>query len=110
VLSTFKKNMYELILLALAFLWVVGSFFASIPNPNGNWFCRSGAVMVLLAVIVEFHLGNLQQKESSSAPIVAGLGIPMSGDLPRIKQQFAKAAHTFAMLGTLIWGYGDLIV
>lgn len=109
MLSTLKKNCYEFILLTLALLWVIGSFFASITDPKGNWFSRSGAVMVLLAVIVEFYLGNLQQKKNSSASITAGLGIPMSGDLPTIKQYFAKTAHAFAILGTLIWGYGDLI-
>jgi hypothetical protein len=110
VLKVLKENKYEFALLGLAFLWVVGSFFASLACPKGNWFCRSGAVMVLLAVIVEFHLGNLQQAENSTASVVAGLGIPFSGDLPKIKQHLARAAHIFAIVGTLIWGYGDLLV
>ncbi|MDD2319358.1 MAG: hypothetical protein PHO83_04825 [Geobacteraceae bacterium] len=110
MLKVLKENRYEFALLGLALLWVGGSLLASLAWPKGNWFCRSGAVMVLLAVIVEFHLGNLQQAENSNASVIAGLGIPVSGDLPKIKQHLAKAAHIFAISGTLIWGYGDLLI
>lgn len=109
MLETFKENKYEFLLLVLAILWVVCSFLLSLAYPKGNWFCRSGAVMILLAVCVEFHLGKLQQSSNSRAAIVAGLGVPSSSDLPKIKRRFAITAHVFAILGTLIWGYGDLI-
>jgi hypothetical protein len=109
VLGTLRENKYEIILLGLSLLWTVGSVFASLTYPKGNWFCRSGAVMVLLAVIVDFHIGKLQQARDSSASVVAGVGVPVSGAFPIIKQHLAKAAHIFAILSTLIWGCGDLI-
>ena len=109
MLKVLKENKYEIALLGLALLWVVGSFIASLACPKGNWFSRSGAVMVLLAVIVEFHLGKLQQAENSTASVVAGFGVPFPGDLPIVKQRLATAAHIFAISGTLIWGYGDFL-
>lgn len=65
--------------------------------------------MVLLAVMVEFHIGKLQQAENSDASLMAALEIPLTGDLGKDKQILSKCAHVFAILGTLIWGYGDLI-
>lgn len=110
VLNTFKKNKFEITWLGLAFLCVIISIVVSLAWPQGNWFCRSGAVMVLLSVIVEFHLGKLQQESNTSAIQIAGVvGVPYSGDLPLIKQYLAKTAHIFVIMGTLIWGYGDLI-
>ncbi|TDT36529.1 hypothetical protein DES49_3104 [Halospina denitrificans] len=65
--------------------------------------------MVLLSLFVEFRIGKAQQSKTSSASVAAGLGVPMGSQLPIIKQRIAKAALWFAVLGTLIWGYGDLL-
>lgn len=104
-----RSDVTEILILALAVLWVVGSLVASLVNPQGNWFCRSGAIMVLLSLFVEFRIGKAQQSKTSSASVAAGLGIPMGSDLPIIKQRIAKVSLWFAVLGTLIWGYGDLL-
>lgn len=104
-----KEDCYELSLIILAVVWTAGSFIASIFFPTGNWFCRSGAVMVLLAVMVDYRIGNLQKTHISNASIIAGLGIPSSSRLPKNKQILSKGAHILAIIGTLIWGYGDLI-
>lgn len=104
-----RSDKTEILILALAVFWVAGSFAASLVHPEGNWFCRSGAVMVLLSLFVEFRIGKAQQSQTSSASVAAGLGIPTGSDLPVIKQRIAKAALWFAVLGTLVWGYGDLL-
>ena len=67
-----KEDWYELSLIIVAVVWTAGSLIASILFPTGNWFCRSGAVMVLLAVMVDFNIGNLQQTHISNASIIAG--------------------------------------
>lgn len=66
--------------------------------------------MVLLSLFVEFRIGKAQQSKTSSAFMVTSMGIPMGSSLPVIKQRIAKAALWFAVVGTLIWGYGDLLV
>jgi hypothetical protein len=99
----------EILILALAVFWVACSFTVTLMYPEGNWFGRSGAVMVLLSLFVEFRIGKAQQSNVSSASVAAGLGIPIGSDLPVTKQRIARTALWFAVLGTLIWGYGDLI-
>jgi hypothetical protein len=108
--SFIQENKYELILLAAAYLWVGVSVVISARFPVGNWFSRSGAILVLLSVIVEFRIGNLQQASNSRAAIVAGLGVPSSSDLPRLTQRLLFFAHISAILGTILWGYGDLFL
>lgn len=103
-----KENLFETLFLLGAFFVVVMSIPLSIIDSEGNWFCRSGSIMVLFSVIAGFRLGVLQQKENSSASIAAGLGIPMPSDLSASKQSLGKIANGFSILGTLIWGYGDM--
>ena len=104
-----NSDKIEILILVLAVIWVVLSFVASLIDKEGNWFCRSGAVMVLLSLFVDFRIAKAQQSKASFASVTAGLGIPMASNLPIFKQRIAKAALWFAVLGTLIWGYGDLL-
>ena len=105
-----KYDKAYIFMLGLALLFTTCSFGASLLHPEGNWFSRSGAVMVLLALFVEFRIGTAQQEANSDATFIAGFAnLPMSGDLPLAKQIIAKTALWVAIFGTLIWGYGDLL-
>jgi len=106
----FMKDNLEILFLAIALLWVLGSIYASLIYPEGNWFCRSGAIMVLLAAIVEFRLGIFLNKEISDASDFSAIGSVALINYPKRKQQIGTTAHIFAIFGTLIWEYGDLIV
>ena len=55
----------EAVCLFIAFIYVIFSyflnpttFFSQISLADKDWFARSGAIMVLLAVIVEYRMGN----------------------------------------------------
>ena len=104
-----KSDQTEILILVLAALWVVFSFVASVFHPEGNWFSRSGAIMVLLALFVEYRVGTAQKAKISEATVIAGLGISMPSELPKIKRRIAITALWFAIVGTLIWGYGDIV-
>lgn len=104
-----KENLFETIFLFGAFMVVAMSIPLTIIDPVGNWFCRSGSIMVLFSVIAGFRLGILQQQENSSASVAAGLGIPMPSDLSAAKKLLSQIANWFAILGTLILGYGDVL-
>jgi len=74
------------------------------------WFARSGAVMVLLAVIVEYRLNNEVVKKISNTIQTAILTkLPITVSIQKERKLIAKITHSFVILGTLIWGYGDLI-
>lgn len=65
--------------------------------------------MVLLAVITEFQLAERKHDVLSNSIGAAGLGIPNSPNVPRIENVLAKIAHVAVILGTVVWGYGDII-
>jgi hypothetical protein len=97
----------EISLLLIGVLWSVFSYFFTLYGEPDIWFTRSGAVLVLMAVIVEFRLGIIQQRNSSRSTVVAGLGIPNSSRSPSENKNVAAVAHVLAVTGTLIWAYGD---
>lgn len=104
-----KESLFETILLSGAFLVVAMSIPFTIIDPVGNWFCRSSSIMVLFSVIAGFRLSILQQQKNSSASVAAGLGIPMPSNLSAAKKLLSQIANWFAVLGTSIWGYGDIL-
>lgn len=101
---------YEIILLLLGFFWVVLSFFYSFNNEASTWFARSGAIMVLFAVIAEYLLSNKLLKAIDDASTLAGLGIPAGPEISTEQKYVSLAAHAFVVCGTVIWGYGDLLM
>ena len=72
---------------------------------QGSWFQRSGAVAVLIAVWVQFKLQSVYTYFDNAA-----YSIPF--DLPKRLNAFyywvSFANILLSVLGTGIWGYGDL--
>lgn len=99
----------EYSLLVIAAIWALISYFFSISGDPDVWFARSGAVMVFSAVAVEYRLGGMLQNNISAANAVAGLGIPSAVSVPPENRYLATINHAFALVGTLIWAYGDLL-
>ncbi|WP_460528736.1 hypothetical protein [Chitinimonas naiadis] len=105
-----KANWIEVLLLALAATSVLLSAIAATYWPEKMLFARSGALLVLLPAIVDYRLGSLMKAEISRASIVAALGYPTPVSLTTGQQWIGRFSHTFIVVGTLIWGYGDLIL
>jgi hypothetical protein len=96
--------------LIIASIWVVLSYFIPFTDDEGVWFARSGAIMVLLAVIVEFRFNNIVVKKISSTIKKAVLSkSALDTGIQKEQKNIAITAHIFVVLGTIIWGYGDLI-
>lgn len=107
-MNKYKLYAWEIFLLTIAILTVLISFIYD--NDEKLWFMRSGSIMVLLAVIVEYKLNqkalkNINRKSKMSA--VSGFPVNLLNS--KEHNRIAIFTHTFAILGTLIWGYGDLI-
>ena len=103
------SNSIDSLLLLFAFAWGVFSFICAYNTNNGLWFSRSGSVIVLICVIVEFRLGNLRQLGFENAQKASQHDILTSGMLPVHKRLIVWFAHLQIIIGTLIWGYGDLL-
>jgi len=80
-----------------------------------DWFSRSGAVMCLVSAAAVFRLGRVQQteiarilhdrNETDREKLEDVLGSPS-----RLHQLLSIAAYIIGLVGTVIWGYGDLVL
>ncbi len=104
------KNEWSLLVGAV--LLTITSFILDIYFCGFNWFARSGALMVLLAAIVEFRISghiydDIQRSQLTSS--IVNSSIPLKAKPTKKRKKIAITAHTLLVVGTIIWGYGDLI-
>ncbi len=106
-----KKYRLPIILLSFGILFCIASAIENIDSTE-NWFSRSGSILTFVSVVVQFLLSNLRKEEIENL-FNSGKGI---------KEKFTKIKHKnplhevvfiisgmTGLLGTLIWGYGDLL-
>ena len=95
-MNRYIKFKTEIILLAIASIWVVLSYFIPFKDDEGFWFARSGAIMVLLAVIVEFRFNNIVVKKISSTIKKAVLSkLALDTGIQKDQKNIAITAHIF---------------
>jgi len=100
---------WEIVLLIATYAIPTASFFYAYCVHQGHWFARSGSVMVMLAVVLEWRNINLQQalrekRDETYKPqeqYVSGLSYR------KVYEILILAALA---AGTIIWGYGDLAI
>jgi hypothetical protein len=80
---------------------------------DSMWFARGGSIVVLLGAAAEYGLLQVQQEVLNNR--VAGLGTwggPMISnlDIPPPFPRLRIAAHVFVVVGTFVWGFGDILL
>ena len=90
------SHVVELVLALLAMGSPMVSLVVSLETGSGEWFQRSGSLMVLFSVAVEYRRRHLK-------PVRQAAG----GWL--FRRQIPWVCYASILLGTLIWGYGDLL-
>ncbi|UIP30292.1 hypothetical protein [Photobacterium sp. TLY01] len=121
---------FSFLMILIAVISLIADFITSNPN---FWFQRSGALIVLAGAELQYSsiLSNWAKAKSREkemleleAKIAQGNGISMSGiyqelaktrnfsieihELITQKSQKQSVAIFFIVLGTVIWGYGDM--
>jgi len=71
------------------------------------WFQRSGSLMVLFAVTLDFEQSKYIHREESISPRI-GTNILIGKELSNARRLIQHFAVFLILIGTLIWGYGDL--
>lgn len=109
-LPTAKDTLIEAALMVLAMLPVVVSALVSLMTGDGHWFQRSGALMVLFAVGVEYHRKHLLScRPVSHEGTGPGVSTRMARLIIRFWRMVPYACYFAIVIGTLIWSYGDLL-
>jgi hypothetical protein len=101
------------LLIAAAWLFAVFSYYLS-RKTGSDWFSRSGSVMALVGAAVTFRLANFQQHALATA-LKEGLvsvsrEIELSLKPPTPYTVLSYLGYLTGIVGTGIWGYGDLLV
>ena len=76
---------------------------------NPQWFGRGGSIIVLFAVAAEYGLVTLQSAEMEKQGKLQGSwdAPPLRFEMPFPFSKLRTSAHILAIIGTLIWGFGD---
>ncbi|HTW28961.1 MAG TPA: hypothetical protein VME92_17680 [Acetobacteraceae bacterium] len=100
-------------LLVGAWLFAAFSYYLS-RKTGSDWFSRSGSIMGLIGAIATFRVVNMYQRKLAIA-LQANL-ISLEGEIelalqpPRSFRIFAYLGYLTGIIGTAIWGYGDLLL
>ncbi|WP_270934793.1 hypothetical protein [Falsiroseomonas oryzae] len=105
--------------LAAAVLAVAGSLWLSIATADWMWFARSGAILTALGLVLASRkiliaradlvalLADMERSDGAERTARLESFKRLQRDLDR--QVMEKAGFGLLIVGTLIWGYGDLL-
>nr|WP_163501697.1 hypothetical protein [Halomonas socia] len=89
--------------IAVAFLW------SWLLPDQGVRFQRAGAVMVLFAALLEFRQARGIAEQYANDIVVSVIAEVPALSACRERKAFQSVAMVAGLLGTLIWGFGDLL-
>lgn len=106
------RSVCDVFIIVAAYIIAAVSLYISFQRAEPHWFSRSGSIMVLLAAIIEYQNFKIQQKinekaTEGSGAVGGGVGIITQ---PKSRQLVSGITHFTLIFGTLIWGYGDLLI
>ena len=107
-----RKYQSEWSIIVVAILVAIISVIADYYFTGYNWFARSGSVVVLLAAFVEFKISSHIYEDIQRAQFMQSkinMSIPLKAKPTKPRRNVSFAAHILLVVGTIIWGYGDLI-
>jgi hypothetical protein len=101
------------LLLAVAWLFAAFSYYLS-QRTGADWFSRSGSVMCLIGAAVSFRVSGLYQCDLAAAFKEGLLSVPaeieIALDPPKSYQAVTYLSYLTGIIGTGVWGYGDLLL
>jgi len=103
-----RKFHIDILLILLSILPVLFSFAASVITSDGQWFQRSGSLMVLFAALLEFRQMYFARPYPSNFMFINGKPQIMLPELSLRRKQLGLVALILVIVGTSIWGYGEI--
>ncbi len=106
-----KRFKIPILLFSLGIISVFASVVADYYT-NGNWFARSGSILTFTSVLSNFIITSVKRKEIVSI-LESGFDKKEKASKIKTKDVIYKSmqliAFTLGLIGTIIWGYGDLV-
>lgn len=105
-----KKYRVPIFLLLFGIVFCIVSAIVSIGSSE-DWFMRSGAVLSFVSVAIQFILSGLKKSEIESL-FNSDIGLKQKFNAVRKKDRIhdfiSTASVVTGLVGTIIWGYGDM--
>lgn len=104
-----SNSTLDILLIIVALSIVVTSILGWFGQPASEWFARSGSILVLVGAIIEYRCNRFSQIyiEESIRWGSGRVGGPTIFVAAWHRVIVKYVAHTYIILGTFIWGYGD---
>ena len=105
------KLEYLLLFSAITFAFI--SFLLDYLLIFDTAFSRSGSIVVLLAIIVEYRIANSIYDDIYRSTFLnkrINLSLPVRTRPRKEKVIVSRVAHSLVIFGTLIWGYSDILI
>jgi hypothetical protein len=101
------------LLVAAAWLFAIFSYYLS-SKAGTDWFARSGSVMCLVGAAVTFRLAHFYQRALATALKEGLVSVPREIELrlnpPKSYVVLSYLGYLTGIVGTAVWGYGDLML
>jgi hypothetical protein len=112
--SGFNRSISLFGLLAVG-AWLFTGFSYYLSRKTGtDWFSRSGSIMGLIGAVTTFRGLNLYQHKLAVALKEGLVSLPKEVELaldpPRSFRVLSYWGYLTGVVGTVIWGYGDLLL
>ena len=88
---------------------LAGSFYLSLASGDGEWFQRSGSLFVLFSALVEIQQSSIKQPTEGGEVTINDTPVMIRKLIPSMSKWLHRIAWGGIVIGTLIWGYGDLV-
>lgn len=96
-----------IIMIVITLISLIASYYSF--RFQGDWFQRSGSIIVLIAAVIEYRHLNFYSTPSQKSVISGGIsGVNGLAILSKIRLRIGVYAIFYLVAGTLIWGYGDI--
>lgn len=104
-----KQYINDIFLFLAATLPSLASLVIDAQSANDYyWLQRSGSLMVLFAVILDFRQYSFAESEEAEGVFINGKAPIIGRVIPVPRQYIQKVSIALAVIGTFIWGYGDV--
>ena len=106
-----KEYRIDILFTLLAILPVIFSFYIDMNTAENGyyWFQRSGSIMVLFAVALDFEQSKYIKRQSSNSVFIGNQPTITGRILSITRTYIQRFSIVLIVIGTAIWGYGDLL-
>ena len=106
-------NRYKIQWTMIILAWVTFSISLSwsVFQNDYSWLGRSGSIMVMFCAIGEYHFIKIRMPPPNSTQVRTsdGVLVPAGTPAPKGEAGASFVLHSTLCIGTIVWGYGDLL-